>query len=260
MSHINKEKTLVSIIMPAYNCGNFIEEAVTSVINQTYKTWELIVIDDGSKDNTVSILKDLSENDERIRFYINEKNQGVSATRNRGISLAKGDWIAFLDSDDMWDENKLQKQLTHVEKTACEFLFTGSSYINEDGVYYQGLFEVPNQVTYKKLRKHNVVSCSSVLIKKKFFENIKMERDDIHEDYAVWLRVLKTGVIAYGINEPLLIYRISKQSKSGNKLKTINMTYGVFRFIGMNPLSSTYYMFRHVLAAKKKYKNIGNLT
>lgn len=260
MVAIDKEKHLISIIMPAYNCERFIEEAIISVIEQTYKLWELIVIDDGSKDDTVRIMSVLLNKDERIRFYKNEENQGVSATRNRGISLAKGDWIAFLDSDDIWDKKKLQKQLELLKNTEAEFLFTGSSYINEEGIYYQGQFEVPKKVTYKTLRTHNVVSCSSVLIKKRFFENIKMERDDIHEDYAVWLRVLRTGVFAYGINEPLLIYRISKNSKSGNKFKTIKMTYGVFRFIGINPISSTYYMFRHVLASIKKYRNIGNLS
>lgn len=256
MSAINKREKLISIIMPAYNCEKFIEKAVTSVIEQTYKLWELIVIDDGSRDSTVRILKELSNKDDRIRFYINEENQGVSATRNRGISLAKGDWIAFLDSDDMWEETKLQKQMELAFKTAAEFLFTGSSYINEEGEFYQGIFEVPNQVTYKILRTHNVVSCSSVLIKKKYFENIKMEKDDMHEDYAVWLRVLKTGIVAYGINEPLLIYRISRNSKSGNKIKTIKMTYKVFQFIGMNPISSVYFLCRHILGSVKKYNGI----
>ncbi|WP_336990272.1 glycosyltransferase family 2 protein [Bacillus infantis] len=258
MSYINKDETLISIIMPAYNCESFIEEAVTSVINQTYKTWELIVIDDGSRDNTVGIIKDLSNNDDRIRFYINEENQGVSATRNRGISLAKGEWIAFLDSDDKWKKNKLEKQLTFSQENNAEFIFTGSSYIDENGESFKGVFEVPGKVTYKKLRTHNVISCSSVLIKKSLLKDIKMERDDMHEDYAVWLRVLKTGVCAYGVNNPLLIYRISPNSKSGNKLKTIKMTYKVFRFINMNPIASAYFMTRHLMGSIIKYRRIKN--
>ena len=252
----NKNETLISIIMPAFNCERYIEEAINSVLEQTYQLWELIVIDDGSSDKTVRILEKLSIKDKRIRFYINEKNQGVSATRNRGISIASGEWIAFLDSDDMWEKTKLHKQMAHVELTAAEFIFTGSSYINEHGDYYQGIFEVPDKVTYKNLRTHNVISCSSVLIKKKYFENIKMEKDDMHEDYAVWLRVLKMGVFAYGINEPLLIYRISRNSKSGNKMKTIKMTYQVFRFVGINPVGSAYFMFRHIMGSLKKYRKI----
>lgn len=256
MSSVTKDENLISIIMPAYNCETYIEEAINSVIDQTYQLWELIVIDDGSGDNTVGIVEKLSYNDDRIRVYINEKNQGVSSTRNRGISHARGEWIAFLDSDDMWKNTKLQKQLDCVKESAAEFLFTGSSYINDAGKYYKGIFQVPERVNYKKLRTHNVISCSSVLIKKKFFENIKMEKDDMHEDYAVWLRVLRTGVCAYGVNEPLLIYRISRTSKSGNKVKTIKMTYKVFRFIGLNPISSTYFMVNHIMRSIIKYRKI----
>ncbi len=247
---------LVSIIMPAYNCEKYIEDAINSVIVQTYKSWELIVIDDDSKDNTVRIIEGLSNKDYRIRFYKNEKNLGVSETRNKGMELAKGVWIAFLDSDDMWEDSKLEKQFTLSNKEGAEFVFTGSSFINERGDNYKGVLKVPEKVNYKKLRTHNVISCSSVLIKKKFLKDIRMEKDDMHEDYAVWLRVLKTGVCAYGINEPLLIYRISPNSKSGKKIKTVKMTYKVFRFIGMNPVGSAYFMCRHVIGSIKKYINI----
>ena len=128
--------------------------------------------------------------------------------------------------------------------------------INEEGVPFKGIFNVPEEVTYSRLRKQNVISCSSVLVKKKYFENIKMERDEIHEDYAAWLRILRLGVIAYGVDEPLLTYRLSRKSKSGNKLKTVKMTYKVFRFIGINPFGSAYFMSRHVLASIRKYIRI----
>lgn len=256
MSVEKGKEILVSVIMPAYNCEKYVEEAINSVIKQTYEKWELLVIDDGSKDNTVKIVEELSKKESRIHIIKNENNQGVSATRNRGISKASGDWIAFLDSDDMWDKTKLEKQMEYAKKISAEFLFTGSSYINEEGEYYKGIFEVPDIVTYKELRNHNIISCSSVLIKKRLFDKIRMEKDEMHEDYAVWLRVLKTGISAYGINEPLLIYRISRNSKSGNKMKTIKMTYKVFRFIGINPVGSTYFMIRHVMGSVKKYRKI----
>jgi teichuronic acid biosynthesis glycosyltransferase TuaG len=252
---INKQD-LISIVMPAYNCERYIKQAINSVIGQTYQLWNLIVIDDGSTDNTVKIVEDLSKNDKRIRVYSNDKNVGVSETRNRGISLAEGEWIAFLDSDDVWHESKLEKQISLANKKGSEFIFTGSSFINEIGNKYNGILEVPVKVSYKKLRTHNVISCSSVLIKKRFFKDIKMEKDDMHEDYAVWLRILKTGVQAYGINEPLLIYRISRNSKSGNKIKTIKMTYKVFRFIGVNPVGAAYFMCRHVMRSVIKYSKI----
>lgn len=249
-------ETLVSIIMPAYNCGNIIAESINSVLSQTYKNWELIILDDGSKDNTLEIISDFAKKDKRVKSYPNENNMGVSATRNKGIDLASGEWIAFLDSDDMWHPSKLDKQLKASKENSAEFLFTGASYINEKGEAYKGLFEVPDKVTYKELRNQNVISCSSVLIKKKYFKTIKMEKDEMHEDYAVWLRILKLGITAYGVNEPLLIYRISRNSKSGNKMKTIKMTYKVFRFIGINPIGSIYFMTRHVLASVGKYREI----
>jgi teichuronic acid biosynthesis glycosyltransferase TuaG len=247
---------LVSVIMPAYNCDRYIEEAIYSVINQTYQSWELIVIDDCSKDKTAHIIEKLLKVDARIRYYKNDNNNGVSATRNRGIALANGAWIAFLDSDDRWDRMKLEKQMMIAVNKNIEFLFTGSSYINENGDFYKGVFNVPEIVTFKKLRKHNVISCSSVLINKRFFNHIKMEKDEMHEDYAVWLKILKGGVCAYGINEPLLTYRISKNSKSGNKLKTIKMTYKVYRFLNINPLSSAFFTVSHVILSLKKYKKI----
>lgn len=257
MSNSIKE-LLISIIMPAYNCEKYIIEAINSVIDQSYQNWELLVLDDGSKDNTLKIINEFGNKDSRIRPLPNEKNIGVSATRNRGIELARGEWIAFLDSDDMWEVSKLEKQLKVAKENSAEFLFTGSSYINEEGEPFKGIFEVPEKVSYKKLRNQNVISCSSVFIKKKFFDNIKMEKDDMHEDYAVWLRVLRTGVTAYGVNEPLLIYRISRNSKSGNKMETVKMTYKVFRFIGINPIGSVYFMINHVLRSVVKYKKIKN--
>lgn len=253
---MSQNQALVSIIMPAYNCEKYVVEAINSVLAQTYRNWELLVLDDGSKDNTLQIIEEFSQKDSRIKALHNGKNMGVSDTRNSGIEIASGDWIAFLDSDDMWEPVKLEKQFEIVEKKAAEFLFTGSSYINEEGEPFKGIFEVPEKVTYKKLRNQNVISCSSVLVKKKYFENIKMEKDEMHEDFAVWLRILKFGVTAYGVNEPLLIYRISRNSKSGNKMKTVKMTYKVFRFVGINPIESAYFMMRHVIASVLKYKRI----
>ena len=256
MSNLDEKEPLINIIMPAYNCERYIEKAIESVIAQTYQSWELIVIDDGSKDNTIKIVEKIVNREKRIKFYKNEKNIGVSETRNRAISIANGEWIAFLDSDDIWEASKLEKQMLIAKEKGLEFIFTGSSFINEYGNQFKGILEVPEIVTYEKLRTHNVISCSSVLVKKKFFKNIRMEKDDMHEDYAVWLRILKKGIKAYGINEPLLIYRISHNSKSGNKIKTIKMTYKVFRFIGINPVGSVYFMCMHIMGSLKKYRSI----
>lgn len=253
---LHKTNNLISIIMPAYNCEKYIKEAILSVLKQSYKLWELIIIDDCSSDKTVDIVRECINYDSRIKLYINKSNQGVSLTRNKGISLAKGKWIAFLDSDDMWENTKLEKQISLANNTGAKFIFTGASYINEEGKYYSGIFEVPEKVTYNSLKRQNVISCSSVLVKSSFFTDIKMENDDMHEDYAVWLRILKTGIDAYSVNEPLLIYRISSKSKSGNKLKTLKMTYKVFRFIELSRCKSVYFTISHVVRSINKYKKI----
>jgi teichuronic acid biosynthesis glycosyltransferase TuaG len=142
------------------------------------------------------------------------------------------------------------------EVTGANFLFTGASFIDENNVPFKGIFEVPKKVSYKKLLKQNVISCSSVLIKKNYIEKYKMERDDTHEDFGTWLRILKEEPYAYSINEPLLIYRISSKSKSGNKLKSIKMTYKTYRFVGLFPTTSVYYLIWYIFNGLKKYRKI----
>jgi len=247
---------LVSVVMPAYNCEKYITDSINSVIKQTYTNWELIVIEDCSRDNTLNVINDLQLLDNRIRVYKNSENSGVSKTRNKGIAEAKGDWIAFLDSDDLWEENKLDVQMQYAKKNNANFLFTGVRYIDENGEDYKGIFNVPEKVNYKGLLKQNVISCSSVFVKKSFFSDIQMENDNIHEDFCVWLKILRIEDYACGINEPLLIYRISRNSKSGNKIKSLKMAYRTYRYVGINPIKAWYLMFFYIIKNVKKYKNI----
>lgn len=247
---------LVSIILPAYNCEKYVSETINSVLEQTYQNFELIIINDGSTDGTVKKVKEFLKKDSRIRFFNNEKNLGVSLTRNKGISLANGEWIAFIDSDDLWEKDKLAKQIAFAKETGAQFTFTGSSFIDENGEFYEGILQVPQTVSYRELLKQNIISCSSVLIKKNIMAQFKMEKDEAHEDYGSWLRILKTGILAYGLNEPLLVYRISKKSKSSNKIKSLIMAYRTYRFVGLNRLSTIYYLSWYVVKGIKKYRNI----
>ena len=239
--------------MPAYNSEKYISASIQSVLNQTYHNWELILIDDGSVDNTISIIKSFEAKDNRIRFYQNENNIGVSRTRNKAISLAIGNWVAFLDSDDIWKSEKLEVQLSFAQKYKAEFIFTGSAYINEEGIPLPGILQVPQKVNLSRLNYHNVISCSSVLLKKNFFTDVKMEDDSMHEDYAVWLKILKKGKIAYGIDKPLLIYRISGKSKSGNKLKSFKMTFRAHKAAGTSNYKSLCFVTTHLLLSIRKY-------
>lgn len=250
-----KKNVVVSIIMPAYNAEKFINEAVDSVLSQTYKDWELIIINDASSDNTGEIVDKYDDN--RIRVFHLSKNSGVSFSRNYGISQAVGKYIAFLDSDDVWKKNKLEEQVRIVRKNDnIGLVFTGSGFIDENSKKYSYILNVPKTITYRDLLKQNIISCSSVLIQKEHILKYKMEHDFMHEDYASWLQMAKNNIRIVGINKPLLLYRISRNSKSSNKIKAAKMNWNVYRFMRLNMLESMYYMAIYSRNGIRKYKNI----
>lgn len=254
------DEPLISIVMPLYNSERYIESTLKSVLDQTYKNFELIIIDDGSIDLGPNIIKKYSKCDKRIKYYRNKKNMGVSFSRNRGIELSSGEWIAFIDSDDKWKSNKLEVQIKYASSNKSEFIFTGSAFVDENDKLYPGIYSVPMKVNYKSLLKSNYISCSSVLIKKKYLKVNKFGRDDIHEDYACWLRILKNeNICAHGISKPLLVYRVSRNSKSGNKIKSAKMLYGTYRYIGLNVIKSMYFWSCFFVNRSKKYKVMNDI-
>ena len=215
---------LISVIMAAYNAEQTIAQAIKSVLMQTYKNLELIIVDDCSTDDTISVIS--SFKDERIRLIRNEKNSGVSYTRQRAAKNANGRWIAVLDSDDAWANTKLELQANVQMETNASLLFTGSAFMNAYGEKIGWELHVPPEIDYRKLLKQNLISNSSVL------------------------------VIAYGIDQPLLIYRLSGNSKSGNKLKAAKMNWNTYRAVGLSFPASCYYMFWYTVNGLKKYKNL----
>ncbi len=247
----------ISIVMPAYNAERTISQAIHSVMDQTFQDWELIVVNDQSRDNTKNTILDLAKCDSRIRYIENEKNLGVSKTRNRGVSLALGQWIAFLDSDDAWEADKLRVQVDLIDKSDARFIFTGSAFMDHNGKRLNYYLNIPDKVSFRQLLKQNIISCSSVLIEKALLEKYPMVAGDLHEDYAVWLSILKNeGIQAYGVNRPLLIYRVSGNSKSGNKGKAAVMHWKVYRYIGLPFIQSMYYFGFYMVRNVKKYVNI----
>ncbi len=247
----------ISVIMPVYNAHRFLSQAVDSVLNQSYRNFELILVDDCSTDNSYDILCEYEKKDTRVRVFRNEKNRGVSFTRNFGVSKAACEYIALIDSDDMWESTKLSKQLELLEECPdTDLCYTGSAFVDTNDVKSDYVFEVPSRVDYKTLLKQNVVSCSSALVKKCWLEKYPMAHDDMHEDFAVWLSILKDGGKARGINEPLLIYRVDRNSKSGNKFKSMCMTYRVYKFMGLNLFKRCYYMIFYILSGIKKHGSI----
>ncbi len=251
---------LISVVIPAYNAENTIEKAIRSAIVQTYSDIEVIIVDDCSRDSTVKIAADYAKKDKRIKVFQNQTNKGVAFSRNRGVEEARGDWIAFLDSDDRWDMSKLEKQSVILKRNpSCPLCFTGVAFENTEGIRCGYTLSVPTKMKYHDLLKQNLISCSSVLAKKEALIEFPMKSDPmIHEDLATWLKILKDGSEAIGIDEPLLVYRISFQSKSGNKLRAAMMQWKTYQVAGIGNLKSIRYFFTYAWRNIKKYLHILN--
>lgn len=247
---------LISIIMAAYNAEKTIEQAINSVLSQTYTNFELLVVNDCSKDRTVELVKDIVAKDSRVRLISNVKNSGVSYTRKHGLEEAKGDWIAILDSDDAWEPEKLEKQIELQRRTNADLLFTGSAFMDSEGHPIDWYLHAPKEVTYRQLLKQNVLSNSSALVRKELYAKHYAIGDGMHEDFAIWLSILKKGTKAYGVDEPLLIYRIAKSSKSGNKFKAAKMNWNTYRYVGLNLIEAAYYECWYMVNGFLKYRNI----
>ncbi|NRA81646.1 MAG: glycosyltransferase family 2 protein [Pseudoalteromonas sp.] len=255
MSKIGSD--LVSIIMPAYNVGNFICESIESVINQSYDCWELLIVDDCSTDKTVLEVKSY-QNDNRIKLFENKKNLGGAGCRNVAISNAKGRYIAFLDSDDLWEPKKLENQIRFMQKGNIGFSFSGYSLINEAG-QFQGQLKAPTKVSFYKLLKHNYIGCLTVIYDTQPYGKIYMPLVRKRQDFALWLELLKRFDYAYGLQEYLGSYRIRLGSLSRNKLDAFKYYWRVLRDVGKcNHFSALYnltcYLF--IVYLKKKHTKI----
>lgn len=226
------EKPTVSVIMPAYNCETFIAAAIESVLVQTVPL-ELIIINDCANDGTDRAIRTYLS-DTRILYVKNDRNLGAAKTRNRGVKLARGEYVAFLDSDDWWEADKLYKQLMLAEKEKRVLCATGRELVDENGRATGRLIPVRETITYGMMLKQNWINCSSVLLKREVALEFPMEHEDSHEDYITWLKILKKYRFACAINEPLLKYRLSSKGKSGSKLKSAKMTFKVYRYLGFS--------------------------
>lgn len=242
---------LVSVVMPAYNCEQYIKTAMESVLAQNVSL-ELLVIEDHSADKTVECIRAFS-GDERVKYIQNERNLGVAQSRNKGIEMAKGKYIAFLDADDYWMQDKLAKQVSLMEKEQAVLSSTGRELIDENGNPKGKIIGIKEEISYKELLRGNVLNTSGVMVLASVARKYPMVQDHLHEDYIMWLSILKEYGKAYGINEPLLKYRVMKGTKSGNKLKSAKMTYGVYRYMGFGRMKSFYYFCFYAVNGVIKY-------
>ncbi|GGL58678.1 teichuronic acid biosynthesis protein TuaG [Sporolactobacillus putidus] len=228
---------LVSVITPAYNAEQTIDATIASVIGQTFRDWEMIIVDDCSSDRTRARLMNLTASDPRIRTLFLEKNSGAAAARNKALDLAKGRYVAFLDSDDCWKKEKLEKQLKFMNDRHYAFTFTGYEYISREGEPLQKRVPAPQRVTYSDMLKNTIVGCLTVMIDRQQVGDFHMPDLRARQDLATWLALLKEGRAAYGLNETLAEYRVGgPESISRDKWKAARKTWFVYRRMEKLPL------------------------
>ena len=213
----------VSVIIPVYNSSKYIKECILSVINQTYKNLEIIVVDDKSTDNSLNIVKSIK--DKRIRLIELKKNMGVAIARNKGIEVSIGDYICFLDSDDYWYHDKIEKQVKFIRNKA--FIYSKYLYLKNDKTH---IANVPKSLTYEQLLKNTAIFTSTVMVNMKYLkkEDIYMPNID-SEDSGTWLNILKIIDKAYGMQEVLSIYRVGNRTLSSNKIKSMKKTWNLYK-------------------------------
>lgn len=239
-----KDHGLVSVIMPAYNSEAFISEAIQSVIYQTYTNWELFVIDDASSDSTPQIIQEFSNTDDRIHFFKNVSNKGTHEARNKGIEAAKGDFIAFLDADDQWKPEKLQKQLEIISAENLPACFSSYDLISENGRPLGRKVEALPVLTYEKLLKANYVGNLTGIYNVQVLGKIYCPEIRKRQDWALWLKVIEEGGPMDGISESLAIYRVRKNSISTNKLEMLKYNFRVYhQVLGYGFFTSIWRMF-----------------
>jgi glycosyltransferase involved in cell wall biosynthesis len=245
---------LVSIISPCYNSSKFISHAIESVLEQTYKNWELIIVDDGSTDNSIEIIKKYEHMDKRIKLIEFGKNSGPALARNRAINEAKGRYIAFLDSDDIWLPQKLEKQIAFMIENNIALTYSSYYLIDKNG-NNRGVFITKKSATYNELLKTCFIGNLTAIydadiIGKYFLENIG------HGDYTLWLKILKKIAISRGIIEPLAKYRLSDKSFSANKIKAACWQWKIYSDIEkLGFFSSLYYFLNYIYFGYIKYRN-----
>jgi len=246
---------LVSIITANYNCEKFIDDTVNSVLNQTYQNWEMIIVDDVSSDRSIEIIKKYVEKDSRIKLIQLKENSGAAVARNTAIEEANGRFIAFLDSDDLWTENKLEKQISFMIKNNYDFTYTNYDLIGEDNVRYGKTFEAQKEATYSGLLKTCTIGCLTAIYDTKDIGKIYMPLIRRRQDYGLWLRILKVVPKAYCLEESLAVYRRRQNSISSNKKKAAHFQWKIYREVEkLNIFSSIYYFVHYAINGFKKYK------
>ncbi|WP_264548607.1 glycosyltransferase family 2 protein [Flavobacterium sp. N2820] len=247
---------LVSIITPSFNSAKFIAETIQSVQHQTHQNWEMIIVDDGSFDETEHIVRSIIEKDKRIQFYKLTQNSGPAVARNNGIEKASGKYMTFIDADDIWFPTFIENSITTIDETGIPFVFSSYKRANEQLEFVYSDFIVPHKVSYSDILKSNSISCLTAFVEiqklgKKYMPLIRKR-----QDMGLWLNYLKVVPFAHGIQETQAIYRIRENSLSRKKSDLIKYQWQFYRNVEkLNIFQSLYYMSHWMYRGFMKYRN-----
>ena len=251
-------RPLISIIMPLYNALPFLDETIGSILAQTYDNWELIIVDDCSTDASADVARSYAEHDPRISLYESSENGGAGRARNLCLDHVRGDYVAFMDSDDVWFPEKLSRQLAFMQANKAVMCFVSYETVDAEGTH-RNYVHVPESITYNEFLK-NTITCSHTIM----FDLAQVPPGllrcpahdgtfDFPEDMAVWLQVLKTGVVARGLDVVLAQYRKHGESRSANKAKAVSRTWNAYRRIEhLGVVRSIYCLFWQLFHAVLK--------
>lgn len=244
---------LVSVITPSYNCARFIGATIASVRAQTYRNWELIIVDDCSRDTSVEVIKKWTEKDQRIHLFSMPKNSGAAAARNLALRNARGRYVAFLDSDDVWKEDKLEKQLSFMKENEYAFVYSSYYTMTEEGNYTGKIIKVPLSLSYRQYLKNTIIGCLTVMIDRNQTGAFEMPLIKSSHDMALWLLIMRRGFEAYGMSDVLAGYRLVSTSNTAKKWKAAKDVWRVYRNLeGLSWWYAAYCFCGYIWNAVKK--------
>ncbi len=228
----DKVNETVSIIVPVYNAEKYIVETMEHVAAQTYENWELLLVVDGCGDDCARVIREYQKTtgEKRLRLMVNEENMGAARSRNRGLLAARGRYIAYVDADDLWRPEKLERQLQYMREKQAAFVFTGYEFADEQGAGTGRVVHVPSRLTYREALKNTTIFTSTVMFDTQMIPREMLEMPEIKsEDTALWWKVLREGHTAWGLDQNLVLYRRPRQSLSSNKLEAVRRIWNLYR-------------------------------
>lgn len=247
------EQPAVSVVMPAYNARGSIDASIASVRAQTLADWELIVVDDGSSDGTRELVREYAAQDSRIKYVANPRNLGVAMTRNRGLDLARGRYIAFLDSDDLWMPGKLAAQVAFLDNTGIAISYGAYRRVDEASVILADVIP-PAWVDYRAMLRSNFIGNLTGIYRREALGDLRFQALG-HEDYLFWLNALRRVGLARAtpFDGPIAAYRVAKGSRSANKLRAMGWQWAIYRkYLRLSLPSSIWFFFHYIFLALAK--------